>query len=395
MTDSLGQSQVLPYLQKLSKRGCEFHIISLEKEHNFQENKDEIRNLCDKYSITWHPVPYASKVPVLSAFRNYKVLKSKAISLQKEVSFDIAHCRSDIPGMIGLHLQKRWGIKFIFDMRGFWADERVEGGIWNKTNPVFNILYHYFKKVETKLFKEANAIVSLTEKGKEIISQMPTLKGANLEITVIPCCVDLDSFSKERIDLAKHKALRSTLKINEKSTIIGYLGSIGTWYMLEEMVMFYAEIRKNLEQPVFFFLSGESEENIMRVAAKYNIPKSEVIVKKSRHSDVPLYASLFDYAIFFIRPTFSKSASSPTKQGELMALQIPIICNSGVGDTDEIINRYQAGEVIDELSELSFSQINLDKIKFDPKTARQGAEEWFSLEKGSERYFKIYQRILK
>jgi glycosyltransferase involved in cell wall biosynthesis len=395
MTDSLGQSQVLPYLQKLSKKGCEFHIISLEKELNFQENKEEIRNLCDKYSIKWHPLPYTSKVPVLSAFGNYKTLKNKAISLQKEVVFDIAHCRSDIPGIIGQYLQKKWGVKFLFDIRGFWADERVEGGIWNKSNPIFNGLYHYFKRVETRLFKDANAIVSLTEKGKKIISQMPALKGSMLKITVIPCCVDLDAFSKGSIDLAKQKTLHSTLDIDEKSTIIGYLGSIGTWYMLEEMLMFYAEIRKDIEKPVFFFLSGEKEENIISTARKYNIPNNEIIVKRARHSDVPLYVSLFDYSVFFIRPTFSKSASSPTKKGELMAMEIPIICNSGVGDTDEIINRYQAGKVISELNQSAFSKFNLDTIKFDPKSARQGAEEWFSLEKGSERYFKIYQRILK
>jgi hypothetical protein len=52
-----------------------------------------------------------------------------------------------------------------------------------------------------------------------------------------------------------------------------------------------------------------------------------------------LNISLFDTSIFFIRPTYSKKASSPTKQGEIMAMGIPLICNYGVGDTDEIVKK--------------------------------------------------------
>ena len=43
-------------------------------------------------------------------------------------------------------MKRKHGVKFLFDMRGFWADERVEGGLWNLSNPVFNWAYKYFKK---------------------------------------------------------------------------------------------------------------------------------------------------------------------------------------------------------------------------------------------------------
>ena len=394
MTDSLGQSQVIPYLQKLSEKGCDFHIISLEKEHKFKENKEEVRNLCEDYNIKWHPLIYSSRFPVFSAFGNYKKLKRKALALQKEIGFDISHCRSDIPGIIGHYLQKKYDVKFLFDMRGFWADERIEGGIWNLNNPMFKLLYRYFKKVESTLFQKADAIVSLTEKGKKIINKMPLLKEANLDITVIPCCVDLDSFSLNAVDPSKQEALRSKLEINNDTQIFGYLGSIGTWYMLDEMLHFYSCVRNNMKSAVFLFVSGEKKEHIVELAQKYKIEKKEIIVESTSHSQVPLYISLFDYSIFFIRPTYSKSASSPTKQGELMAMQKPIICNAGVGDTDEIINRYHAGEVLESLDEKSFSNFDISNLNFNPEKARKGAEEWFSLEKGSDLYYRIYQRIV-
>lgn len=394
MTDSLGQSQVLPYLRELSKKGCEFHIVSLEKKAKFEHNEQAIQDYCDDAKIQWHPLAYKDKAPVFSAFFNYKRLKIKAISLHKDLAFDIAHCRSDIPGIIGHHLQQKMKVKFLFDMRGFWADERVEGGIWNTSNPIFTLLYGYFKKKESTMFRDADGIISLTKKGKGIIQNMPKLKAKQLDITVIPCCVDLQAFSADTIDQVKREHLKKTLKIDPKTTVFGYLGSIGTWYMLDEMLEFYAIQRKKLNPCVFLFVSGESPQKIYEKGREYDIPESEIIVTSSSHAGVPLHISLFDYSLFFIRPTFSKSASSPTKQGELMAMKVPIICNSGVGDTDEIIRRFNAGSVLPDLTRTTFDDWNPDTMKFDPKDSRAGAEEWFSLQKGAESYFEVYQRML-
>lgn len=395
MTDSLGQSQVLPYLRELSKKGCEFHIISLEKKAKFEQNKQAIQDFCDDVKIYWHPQDYNDNIPVFSAYSNYKKLKRKAISLQNELKFHIAHCRSDIPGIIGHHLQQKMNVKLLFDMRGFWADERVEGGIWNKSNPIFTLLYGYFKKKESTLFRDADGIISLTKKGKGIIQNMPKFKGRDLDITVIPCCVDLTAFSTDNINQVERDRLKKALDINAETIVFGYLGSIGTWYMLDEMLEFYAIQREKLNRrSVFLFVSGESPQELYEKGRKYDIPKEEIIVTSSSHAGVPLHISLFDYSMFFIRPTFSKSASSPTKQGELMAMKIPIICNSGVGDTDEIIKRFKAGSVLSDLSKTTLENWSPDTMSFSPEDSRAGAEEWFSLQKGADSYFEVYQRML-
>ena len=76
-----------------------------------------------------------------------------------------------------------------------------------------------------------------------------------------------------------------------------------------------------------------------------------------------------------------------------MAMGKPLICNSGVGDTDEIVQRYAAGLVLEELSETAFQNIQLPAI--DIIRLREGAEEYFSLDKGVERYAAVYHRILE
>jgi hypothetical protein len=46
MTDSLGQSQVLPYIINLSKKNYTFHLISFEKPDRFKKNKSLIKKIC-------------------------------------------------------------------------------------------------------------------------------------------------------------------------------------------------------------------------------------------------------------------------------------------------------------------------------------------------------------
>ena len=42
-------------------------------------------------------------------------------------------------------------------------------------------------------------------------------------------------------------------------------------------------------------------------------------------------------------PVFSKKASSPTKMGEFLALELPIVTNGGVGDVSRIMYETAAG----------------------------------------------------
>jgi hypothetical protein len=113
------------------------------------------------------------------------------------------------------------------------------------------------------------------------------------------------------------------------------------------------------------------------------------------HSGVPLHLSLFDTAIFFIRPSYSKKAASPVKQGEIMAMGIPLICNSGVGDTDSIVLKYKAGTVINELNDETYRKNFIQKEMFDSRAIMDGAEDYFSLKAGLDQYEWIYKKVLE
>lgn len=66
MTDPLGQSQVIPYLQGLSRAGYNIFLLSCEKEQVFEHTKQIIQALLDESNIRWVPLTYTKNPPVVS-----------------------------------------------------------------------------------------------------------------------------------------------------------------------------------------------------------------------------------------------------------------------------------------------------------------------------------------
>jgi glycosyltransferase involved in cell wall biosynthesis len=92
---------------------------------------------------------------------------------------------------------------------------------------------------------------------------------------------------------------------------------------------------------------------------------------------------------------YSKKSSSPTKQGELMSMGVPVICNANIGDTDWVVDKYNSGLIVSSLDKDQYRKV-IDKMfraKFISNDIRNGAVDYFSLENGVEKYAKIYASI--
>jgi glycosyltransferase involved in cell wall biosynthesis len=81
-----------------------------------------------------------------------------------------------------------------------------------------------------------------------------------------------------------------------------------------------------------------------------------------------------------------------------MAMGIPVIANSGVGDVKEIIEKYEAGFVLDNFTPAEMEKI-IDKAidtktKFDRNKIREGAKDFYNLEKTVATYKQVYKKIL-
>lgn len=391
MTDPLGQSQVLPYLAGLSEKGYQITLLSCEKPERLI-HKDAIQAICSKYHINWQPIVYTRKPPILSTIKDVRQLKKRAKALHDKIAFDLVHCRSYIAALVGLWLKRKEGIPFLFDMRGFWANERVDGGLWRLSNPLYKRIFQYFKNKEQIFLTEAAAVVSLTYAAKEEIEQWGI---PNSPISVIPCCVDTELFNPDALNPDQLQALRRKADLPANTLVLGYVGSLGTWYLLPEMLSFFKVWLRQHPASVFFFVSNEPKEMVLEEARRQDIPADKLKVLSASRQEVPYYISLMDLGIFFIKNAYSKKASSPVKQGEMMAMGVPVFCNAGVGDSDHIIQKYRSGELVYTFNEAAYNDA-IRRMKEEmnhPEQIRQGALEYFDLKSGIEAYASVYESL--
>lgn len=396
MTDPLGQSQVIPYLQGLSKNGFQLFILSCEKQSAFLQNETAVKKMLSGYNIQWVPIDYTKKPPVLSTIKDIIKLKKKAKQIHRLYGIDMVHTRPGIPALVGLWMKQTMGIKFLHEIREFYAESRVDGGMWNMNNSLYKIVYRYFIKKEKEQVAMCDGIVCLTYAAEKIIRQLPEYK-SSIPLSVIPCSADMDLFDPSTINAAQKQQLQKELNIGEKDFIISYLGSIGGWYMTSEMLRFCRRLSEKIPKARFLFISPHLHDVIASEAAKYGLPADKLIVKHGRRAEVPALLSLSNYSIFFIKPCYSKLSSSPTKHGEIMAMGIPVITNSGVGDVKEIVNKYHGGYVLDDFTDKAFDAVvesMLGSKSFDADEIRSGAKTFYSLEKAVEQYTAIYREIL-
>jgi glycosyltransferase involved in cell wall biosynthesis len=393
LTDPLGQSQVLPYLQHLAKYGYQFTIISFEKKGRFAKEGKTIQDIVDKSKIRWVPLSFTSSPPILSKIYDRYRMWQTAVRLQQKFQFDLIHCRSYIAAEMGLKLKQKFGVKMLFDMRGFWADEKVDNGQWDLSKSFYKRLYRHYKRKEKEFLLQADGIISLTQAAKNFLLKQPAY--SSLDINVIPCCADLGHFNWERVNAEQVGILRSSLGIKENEKVISYLGSVGGWYMTKEMFCFFKRLQNLHPEYKMLILTKDNPEQVKQEAIKEGISERSLIITYSKREDLPLYISLSHFSIFFIRNSFSKTASSPTKHGELMGMGIPVVCNN-IGDTGVIINETKTGILVNEFDEKSLiAGIKaMDTLSSDKSYIRNQAKKYFDLETGAQQYLSLYQKIL-
>ncbi|RYY01123.1 MAG: glycosyltransferase [Gammaproteobacteria bacterium] len=394
LTDPLGQSQILPYMKGLTKYGYRFTVLSFEKKERFKKNRALIKALTDESNIRWIPLSFTVKPPLVAKFYDAMRMLKKSVALHKEDPFLMVHCRSYIAADVGLYMKQKFRTKFFFDMRGFWADEKRDGGHWRDDHPITKRVYRYYKGKEKAYLQNADYVISLTEAGRKEVASWPFYK-RDVPMHVIPCCADMNLFTIT--DATQKKESRELLNIPHDALVFSYLGSVGLWYMLPEMLRLFNQAKKTYPNAVFLFVTPTPPSVIHSKAAELDIETSAIIIREATRKEVPVFIKASDINVSFIKPVYSKLSSSPTKLGEVLAMGLPVISNSGVGDVEEIVENANAGFIIHDFSDKDFAAA-IDAIpgllQKSPSSIRDAIHDIYSLEEGVRQYAQCYQSIL-
>lgn len=394
ITDPLGQSQVLPYVFGLRNAGYEFAVVSCEKPARFAQSGRDAAARMAVECIDWYPVRYTKRPPVLSTVWDILKLRHTVRRLHRAKPFDLVHCRGYVTMLAGMALKMNFGTPIIFDMRGFWPDEKVDAGAWRLGNPVYRAVYAFFKERERSFLRESDGIVVLTQAGMAALlrdSEVPP----DTERRVIPCSVDFAEFAPA--SGSARAAARKALGIADDALVVTYLGSLGTWYMLDEMIGFFARLRERVPRSRLVLITPDDPSIAHGAATRHGVALNNLVVRYAWREQVPALLAAADLGLFFIRPTPSKVASSPTKLGEYLAMGIPVITNEGIGDVDAILARTGGGVLVKEFSPGAYDAAvaGVDRLRAaDRQSIRSKAREIYDLDRAVREYAGLYRRVL-
>lgn len=382
LEDPLGQSQVLPYLRKLAARGHSIHIVSFEKPPHRLRHGEFLAP-----GLRWTALRY-HRTPTVPATAFDMSLGLAAAWLRSLIDgADLLHARSLVPTAMALPLARAAGIPLIFDTRSLWPDEKVDVGHW----PHGGRLYQAAKAVERRAFAGADAITTLTNDYVYYLrNEYPHRAEVRAPIRVIPTCADLDAFCP---DADPDAALARELGAHD--TLL-YLGSMGRWYMPEEMVRFYLAWRRAVRSPRFLVVTRQPPDEILGPLRERGLAH-EVIHRSASREQVASYVRCASATLCFILPAFSKRASAPTKLGELLGCGVPVIANP-IGDVEAILSETRAGVLIERFDDeaLLRGARELAARRSEPGVgadARRTAERWFSLERAVDAYDALYREL--
>ncbi len=388
MTEPLGRSQVLEYLSSLSHSN-RIYLISFERKNAIQSGQEnEIKELVKDAGIEWRFFQYSNRFGIASTMM--QVLKASwfASGLFKKHQFEIVHARSLIPAVVGFILKTIYGVKLVFDIRGFSIEEKVDRGRLKKESYLFNIL----KRIESHLYKSADHIVTLTHSAKEILAQDKVIQ-KNI-ISVIPTCASRETF--RTISRSKKLSFKASMQYAPNDRLVIHTGTVTGWYDFESEVKLVGEMMQQDETIHFLVLNKNDQPYIQELVRKYDLPSDRVKLRSVPFEDVYKYLNIADFSLFFIKPSYSKKASFPTKFAENVACLLPSITNIGIGDMDFYLQQYDVGYAV-ELAKIdtnanTVAESILTKV-FDTGFSHRDFETLFDQYLGKHTSITKYQNI--
>lgn len=362
--EPLGESQIVAYLLRLSATH-DLMLVSFEKEADPATGQRVAARLATA-GVRWLPLRYHKRPRLLATLLDILRGAVAVRRLDRRFEPDVVNARSIIAAVIALLGTSRRR-PLVFDIRGFWSDERVEAGFWRRRSLVDKSV----RLCERLCYRRAAAIVTLTRASvPHIAARLPD---EQRPIVIIPTCADVQSYAGTSPRLA--------------GPHVTWVGSLGAWYRFDLAVQL-AEI---LGLP-FTVLTRQVD------LARSELGGVSADVRPVPAQRMPEELHAGDVGLCLIRSTFSKVASAPTRFAEYLAAGMPVVVTAGVGDLEHIVTRHRVGVVIhsEERHALLRAADQILALASDlvvRERCRGVARELYDADGGAQAYAQLYRRL--
>jgi len=376
-------SYILQYQRKL---GLDPVVLTSPKQGDAKTDMQEMDNVRIYHTRqnNFGIVPFIKEVKLM------KALQRRIEEVIHKEKPDIIHAHSpSLNGIPSLREGRKYGIPVVYEVRAFWEDAAVDHGTFSESS----LQHRASRFIETNLLKKVDAVFTICEGLKrDMISR--GISGDR--ITVIPNCVDADSFYPVSYDM------EIAGKYNLRNKIVyGYIGSFYKYEGVDLLIESFAGVLKDIKDARLLLVGdGEEKEKLIEKTSILGLDGKIIFTGKMPHEEVKKYYSVVDILVYPRKRMRLTELVTPLKPLEAMAMG-KVVVGSDVGGIMELITDgengflFKAGDT-EALSRLMHSiAVNRKNLQGISKTAIETVMEKHLWESAVKRCLPVYERLLK
>jgi glycosyltransferase involved in cell wall biosynthesis len=383
--EPLGRALVLPAVTRLAGLGARITLVTFEKPAHMDRSADltRVNDSLRAAGVRWVPLRYHKRptVPATAFDVAHGVARGLADRLRARP--DVIHARTFVGGLIGLALRPLTRAKLIYHNEGFYPDEQVDAGFWREGS----LPHRIGRRLEGRLYGSADAIFSLSQRGKEVIESLDRVRRNGTPVIVVPSCVDLEHFER-----------RDSSRDSDGSLRLVYVGNVGGRYLVDRIGRF-AQVAGAQNGNTRLQVLSAAEPAVVRSAlAPSELPDEAWSSKFVPYERLPDELAGHDAGLCFHSHSLSAAGGSSTKVGEYWAMGLPVIATHGLGDVDDIVREEGVGVVVADHTDDAY-RASLEELRTlleDPQLAercRAAAERHYGLDDACRRQLAVYEEL--
>jgi glycosyltransferase involved in cell wall biosynthesis len=168
------------------------------------------------------------------------------------------------------------------------------------------------------------------------------------------------------------------------------------------MAAFFVALKRQRPDSFFLWLTQGDKSIVDKPMTEAGFGPDDYAVRSIAPRDMPAWLNAGDAGVAFYRPGVSRLGTSPVKVSEYLACGLPVVVNSGIGDTDALINGQQIGVLVRAFGDAEYAKAARTIAELATggaairQRARAVANNLFDVRRvGVERYARLYERVLQ
>lgn len=352
--------------EELGKRGYEIHVAHFHVSRGDQRYTDLIVEEVTQFNFTSPILHYVSNAPY-HYYRFNQIIKKNKI--------DIVVGAHVLAGSAMISAAHKNNIPVVFDLKD-WFPDSAAAYFGNKITQ--SVVRKSVWEITKNNLQHSDYITTVSP------SMVRKLEDLGFESELIPNGVDTSIFKP----LLTKNTWKKTLGINEEDFVIGFIGSVETWYGIDRLIKAMPELLK-FNPNTKLLIVGDSlfttyMQDLQNLSITLGVNRSVIFTGSQLYKNLPKYIACMNICTIPLLPEKWRNIALPNKFFEYTSCKKPILMTSmpdvealGEGNIFVYHNQKEYISQVKDLMKHTYT-FSIDSSKYDWKNRADSFEKVFN-----------------